>query len=144
MSKGAIVFAEDDPSNRQLIATLLSAAGYTPVAVKDGISCLNALTRVTPKAVLLDINMPGLNGLATLEAIRGSIHWQELPVIFVTARPDQQVLEHAKRYGAVHIIAKPFRPDEFVQRLERCLVLARSQPRKPVPEGPAVPWRDVE
>lgn len=136
MSRGAIIFAEDDDDNRNLIGMLLTAAGYTPVPVRDGQACLAALTRVQPRAVLLDINMPKLNGLDTLEAIRGSIHWQELPVIFVTARPDAKVLEHARTFGAVHIIAKPFRPEEFIQRLERCLSIARTAHRQPPRQDP--------
>lgn len=123
--KGAVVFAEDEATNRELIRALLTAGGYTPVAVRDGEACLRALSGVLPRAVLLDINMPGMDGLELLRTIRGSVHWSDIPVVIVSGRIDSDVVDAAQKYPKVFVIAKPVNPLDFIQRLDRCLTLSR-------------------
>ncbi|MDE1145421.1 MAG: response regulator [Azospirillaceae bacterium] len=127
MSKGAIVFAEDEPTLRAMIGTLLKTGGYTPVPVSDGAECLRMLSQVQPRALLLDIAMPTMDGLQTLKAVRGSHALSSIPVIMVTSHAEADVLQEALRGGAAGVILKPFKPSEFVIRMERCMAQARGR-----------------
>ncbi|TWB18994.1 response regulator receiver domain-containing protein [Nitrospirillum amazonense] len=127
MSKGAIVFAEDEPGLRAMIGALLKAGGYTPVPVSDGAQCLRMLSQMQPRALLLDIAMPTLDGLQTLKAVRGSHALSMVPVIMVTSHGEAEVLQEALRNGAAGVILKPFRAEEFIPRMERCIAQARAR-----------------
>jgi CheY-like chemotaxis protein len=127
--KGAIVLAEDDPINVELLRSLLEQGGYTPMPVRDAESCLRLLSHVQPRAVLLDVNLPGMNGLEALRTIRANQRFDDIPIVMVTSRPDAEVIEKALHFPKVFVIAKPFRPSEFVSRMERCLAIARQENR---------------
>jgi CheY-like chemotaxis protein len=126
MSAGAVVVAEDEAATRALVARLLEMGGYVPLPVEDGASCLALLSRVRPKAVLLDVQMPGLSGLGVLRAMRADPRWTEIPVLFVTARVDRDLIETVRGSRNVGVVAKPFPPTDLVPRLQRQMAMART------------------
>jgi len=128
MSAGAVVVAEDEAASRALVARLLEMNGYVPLPVEDGSSCLALLARVRPKAVLLDVHMPGLSGLGVLRAMRADPRWTGIPVLFVTARVDRDLIEAVRASRNVGVVAKPFPPADLVPRLQRQMALARAAP----------------
>ena len=98
------------------VNTVLSAGGL------DGIMCLQE--REDIHLVLLDIQMPTLDGIRTLELIRKHEEWDGIPVIFLTASEDQETVEKAGRMGAAGYIRKPFLPQELVDQVKRALRLS--------------------
>jgi len=82
-SSGVILFAEDNPKLRKLYGDALTAAGYNVVAVSDGREVLNLLNVVGPKLILLDIQMPKLNGIETCARAR-KVCDGEVPIVFLT------------------------------------------------------------
>ncbi len=83
---GPIVVADDDAVNRQVVQEILSRAGFEVTAVPDGETAIEAIEAHPPLALVLDLMMPGLDGLGVLERLRADERFHDLPVLVLTAR----------------------------------------------------------
>lgn len=83
-----ILVVDDAPANIRTLATLLSAKGYQLSAATTGQQALDALRRIRPDLILLDVTMPGLDGLETCRRIKSAEAWRDIPIIFLTARTE--------------------------------------------------------
>lgn len=113
-----ILAVDDEPEMLCLLQALLSRGGFDVVAAADGHSALRAAYRARPDAVLLDLMMPGMDGLEVCRRLR---QVTDIPIMFVTARNDLSRLTEGFSLGADDYIIKPFRPAELVSRLKACL-----------------------
>ncbi|HSS76508.1 MAG TPA: response regulator [Thermoanaerobaculia bacterium] len=106
-----ILFVEDDP-DIQMIATMALEAlgGFRVLPCASGGEALNRFAEFAPDLVLLDVMMPGMDGPATLEALRRLPAGGTTPVIFMTARVQAQEVILYREMGAVDVISKPFDP----------------------------------
>jgi two-component system OmpR family response regulator len=106
-----ILFVEDDPDIQTVARMALEAiGGFTVLACGSGSEALARLDEFAPDLVLLDVMMPGMDGPATLGALRQSTTGQDLPVVFMTARVQAQEVAAYREMGAEDVIAKPFDP----------------------------------
>jgi CheY-like chemotaxis protein len=121
MSKGSVLLAEDDSATRTILSAVLKEAGYTPFAVASGEECLSLYNRVRPRAILLDIEMPNMNGLEVCKTIRQGHRDLTTPIIFVTAHGSRDDIARAMQLGGTYFIVKPFTPSGFLEKFERCL-----------------------
>lgn len=103
-----ILIVEDDAALRAMEARILSNAGYTTIQVPDGESALKLLLEQPVGLVLLDIMMPGINGLQVAEAMRAHPDTKTIPVIFVTAKGDTATMKQGFGIGARVYLTKPF------------------------------------
>lgn len=106
-----ILYVEDDPSI-QLVAKLALEAlgGYTVSVCNSGQEALAMAPSLAPDLILLDIMMPGMDGPATLEALRQRPDCASIPIVFVTAKAQPHEVEHYTSLGAAGLITKPFDP----------------------------------
>jgi len=109
-----ILVIEDDRKIAALLADYLTAAGHAPVCVGDGRIALTRLRELAPSCVVLDLNLPGLDGLEVCRAIRRQ---SDVPVIMVTARVDEIDRLVGLGGGADDYVCKPFSPREVVARI---------------------------
>jgi two-component system response regulator AtoC len=114
-----ILIAEDDRAIRFSLARSLKADGYRVIEVGDGNEALACIARERPDAVLLDLKMPGRDGLAVLAELGQSL--AELPVIVITAYGGSAAAIEAMRRGAYDYLSKPFDLDEVQLTLKRAL-----------------------
>ena len=121
-----ILVADDDPHIVELVTFYLKRAGYGVTGVFDGDSALKRATEESPALVVLDVMMPGLDGLQVCRAIRER---GTMPVILLTARSTDIDKIAGLRLGADDYVTKPFNPEELVARIEA--VLRRSRASKP-------------
>jgi two-component system OmpR family response regulator len=106
-----ILFVEDDPDIQTVARMALEAVGgFTVLSCSSGAEALERVTGFAPDLILLDVMMPGMDGLATLEALRRLPHSLETPVVFMTAKVQAQEVARYRQLGAVDVIAKPFDP----------------------------------
>lgn len=112
---------DDDEMNLKMAEFILKQKQYSVVKLESGIECLRLLKKETPDLILLDIQMPLMNGIKTLEAIRETEETKEIPVIFLTASADTETVVEAGRLGVVDYVVKPFLPQELLSRVEKCL-----------------------
>ena len=105
-----ILFVEDDP-DIQVVATMAleSLGGFTVLACGSGAEALSRFDEFAPELVLLDVMMPGMDGPATLAALR-RLPAGGVPVVFMTARVQAHEIADYRQMGAVDVIAKPFDP----------------------------------
>jgi CheY-like chemotaxis protein len=106
-----ILFVEDD-SDIQIVASLAleSLGGFRVLACASGAEALSRFAEFAPDLVLLDVMMPGMDGPATLEALRRLPGGGTTPVVFMTARVQAHEVARYKALGAVEVISKPFDP----------------------------------
>ena len=126
-----ILVAEDDAGVRDIVRTRLDAAGYQTHTVRNGEEAMRQILTLRPQALVLDINMPKMDGFAVLEALRARRNQTPLPVLILTARHAAEDVRHALTLGAKDYLTKPFNEAQLLARVARLL-------RRPIP-APAVP-----
>jgi two-component system response regulator MtrA len=105
-----VLICEDEPALRELIRISLDGQ-YDFAEADDGISCLEVAREVHPDVVVLDMMLPGRNGLEVLRELRSDSELASTPVVVLTAQPG--VGEEALREGADKVMHKPFDPEEI-------------------------------
>ena len=117
--KKIIVVVEDDPKVAELIKDVLEIEpDYDPVPVSDGLQALDVIRSVPTSLILLDVRLPGLDGLQLYDMLRADDTTREIPVIFVTANSDSAAF---KNHHIEHYIAKPFAPDDLLDQVAAAL-----------------------
>jgi len=113
-----VVVAEDDPNIADLLDLYLRQAGYRVLLQSDGPSALEAVATRAPDLVILDIGLPGIDGLEVCRRIRAT---SQVPVLFLTARDDEIDRVLGLELGADDYVTKPFSPRELVARVKAIL-----------------------
>jgi CheY-like chemotaxis protein len=116
--KPTILLIEDNEQNRYLVTFLLERHGYTVVSAVDGRRGIAAAETFVPTMILLDIQLPGMDGYAVARALRTNPALRQTPIVAVTssARPGDR--EKALAAGCSGYIEKPINPDTFVADIE--------------------------
>lgn len=118
-----ILVVDDTPANLQATAAILKQAGYRIAIATNGQRALQLVPLTQPDLVLMDIKMPGINGIETYRHIKNIEGGQDIPVIFLTALTDLQHKEAGFSLGAVDYITKPFQIEELLARIRLQLEL---------------------
>ncbi|MGC3998461.1 MAG: diguanylate cyclase [Anaeromyxobacter sp.] len=121
-----LLVADDEADARDVLAQVLHP-DYEVVAAADGQEAVDLARAERPDVILLDLNMPRLDGFQALERLRADPATLDIPVIFVSARSDDAVKVRSLDLGAVDYLQKPFSERELRARVERTLRLVRSQ-----------------
>jgi two-component system, cell cycle response regulator DivK len=120
-----VLIAEDNAVNRELLRELLELRGYTVVEACDGEEALRKLSESLPDVLLLDLNMPVLDGVGTLQRIREDARFARLPVLAVTAYAMRGDRERILQTGFDGYVSKPIQAAELQQTLERLFASTR-------------------
>lgn len=113
-----ILIVDDNPENLMVVASALSARNFSMMLARSGAEALACLERFSPDAVLLDIVMPEMNGFETCRRLKEKPGYQNVPVIFLTARNEQEDVLEGFKAGGADFISKPFNQEELFHRLE--------------------------
>jgi DNA-binding response OmpR family regulator len=116
-----ILVAEDDPDIANLLAHYLQRAGFEADLVASGRDVLPRIKKAPPDLLLLDIMLPGLDGLAVCRSVRGEPATAAIPIIMLTARGEESDRIVGRELGADDYITKPFSPNEVVARIRALL-----------------------
>nr|WP_042190338.1 response regulator transcription factor [Kibdelosporangium sp. MJ126-NF4]CEL19249.1 Two-component system response regulator [Kibdelosporangium sp. MJ126-NF4]CTQ94952.1 Two-component system response regulator [Kibdelosporangium sp. MJ126-NF4] len=122
--RGLVLVAEDERSIADLVGMYLRRDGFGVHVETDGPGALAAVRRLRPVAVVLDIGLPGMDGIEVCRSLRAAEDWT--PVLFVTARDDEVDRILGLEMGADDYVTKPFSPRELVARVRA--VLRRGAP----------------
>lgn len=125
--KSSILVVDDAPENLRYLNELLSANGYDVRATLDSEMALQVAELIQPDLILLDIQMPKLNGYMTSQALRKILTLKDTPIIFISALDDVEDKIKAFEAGGVDYITKPFEEKEVLARVEVHLQLHRSK-----------------
>ena len=116
-----ILVAEDDPDIGSLLDHYLRKAGFVATVVASGRDVLPEIKREAPDLVVLDLMLPGLDGLELCRAIRADIATAGIPIIMLTAKSEESDRIVGLELGADDYITKPFSPNEVVARIRALL-----------------------
>lgn len=116
-----IMVVDDDEMNLKMAEFILKQKSYMVIKVSSGMECLTQIKKDIVDLILLDIEMPILNGMSTLEKLRETKEGKDVPVIFLTADADSDTVLKAAQLGAVDYIKKPFLPQDLLERVEKVL-----------------------
>ncbi|MGQ0703399.1 MAG: ATPase, T2SS/T4P/T4SS family [Gemmatimonadales bacterium] len=120
--QGAMVLLVDDEDQlRRVMRDLLQRQGFTVVEARDGAEALDEVDRHAPDIVILDLNLPGLDGYAVLSHLRSRPATRQLPVIVLTAKGDEDNEVRVLELGADDFLTKPFRAKALAARLHNVL-----------------------
>ncbi len=125
--KGVILVVDDLPTNREIMSRILTRNDYTVVLAEDGLKALELLNEVVPDLVLLDINMPKMDGFAVCQRIKAQEATAHIPVIFISALSELGDKVRAFEAGAVDYIIKPFKVEEVLARVNSQMMLAHQR-----------------
>lgn len=116
-----ILVVDDDEMSLKMAELMLMQEGYEVYTAESGMDCLNYLKDNCVELILLDIEMPIMNGIKTFEILKDNKGMMNIPVVFLTASADSEMVLEAGKLGAVDYITKPFLPQELLKRVERAL-----------------------
>jgi type II secretory ATPase GspE/PulE/Tfp pilus assembly ATPase PilB-like protein/CheY-like chemotaxis protein len=116
-----VLLVEDEDQLRRVMKDLLERDGYTVAEARDGVQALDQVDRVAPDVVILDLNLPGLDGYSVLTQLRSRPATRSIPVMVLTAKGDEDNEVRVFELGADDFITKPFRARALSARLEAVL-----------------------
>ena len=120
-----ILLVDDVPANLAVLTSALEPLGYDIYAVPNGTIAMQVAARVKPDLILLDVMMPGVDGLETCRRLKQSDATREPPVIFITARGELENVVEGFRSGGVDYVVKPFQIEEVLNRVATHLRISR-------------------
>ncbi|MBT0963300.1 HD-GYP domain-containing protein [Denitromonas iodatirespirans] len=127
--KGEILAVDDTPASLRLLTDILRGEGYQVRSAISGELALGAAMRQPPELVLLDINMPGMDGFEVCTRLKQDERTRDLPVIFVSASAETGEKVKGLQIGAVDYVTKPFQREELLARVHTHLELYRLRHR---------------
>lgn len=128
MRGGVILHVEDNASNRKLVRDLLATRGYHLVEADTGEEALVLAERERPELILMDLELPGLSGIAVTERLRAHPELGSVPIVAVTALAFRADVDRAKAAGCNMVLTKPYDPMELLLLVEKYI-------GPPPPEG---------
>ena len=131
----SVLIVDDTVDNLRLLAEVLGEQGYEVRPVTSGRQALRAVEQDPPDLILLDINMPEMDGYEVCRRLRLNERCRDLPVIFLTAMADTASKVRAFNMGGVDYITKPFQLDEVLARVRTQLLSSAPARRLPRATG---------
>lgn len=116
-----ILVVDDDVMNLKMAEFILAQKNYGVCKAESGMDCLLYLKDNKVDLILLDIEMPIMSGIRTLEVIKDNKELADIPVIFLTASAEVETVMEAAKLGAVGYVTKPFMPQELLARVEKAI-----------------------
>jgi DNA-binding response OmpR family regulator len=125
-SRGSVLVAEDDPFTLELVTTRLQLAGFTVYFARNGAAAIDQLGQLRLNALVLDINMPEVDGFGVLDYMRRTKLIERVPTLVLTARRAGEDVQAAIRLGAKDFLTKPFDDRQLIARVGRLCARRRA------------------
>lgn len=115
---GRILIVDDDPNTLEILRRWLKREGYETVSADNGQACLDALGTEAIDVIVLDVMMPGMDGLQVCERLREHPAWRGIPVVLLTAKDDIETRSRGMLLGVSEYLTKPVNKLELFARLQ--------------------------
>ena len=120
-SPAKILIADDEVYMLRLLEMTFKKGGYTVVSCRDGHEALTKVASELPQLIVLDVMMPGLDGLGALRQLKENSATRDIPVVVLSAKGHALTKVEAEVAGAVLFLAKPFSPSQFLAEVQKIL-----------------------
>src|SRR5580692_1139694 len=128
-SHARILVVDDQASNVQVVGLILGTLGHEIIPASDGATALKRVGALVPDLILLDLLMPGMSGRDVCLELKKNPEWRDIPVIFLSAADDKELIVSALDAGGVDYITKPFNQQELISRVRTQLALKAARDR---------------
>jgi chemosensory pili system protein ChpA (sensor histidine kinase/response regulator) len=119
-----VMIVDDSLTVRKITSRTLTRAGFDVITAKDGIDALELLNERTPDVILLDIEMPRMDGFEFTKTIKNEPKNAHIPIIMITSRTAEKHRNRAKELGVDLYLGKPYQEEELIRNLREMLALA--------------------
>ena len=113
-----VLVIDDDAKTRDLVAAFLGGAGYEVRGAEDGAAGLRLAAAEPPDVVILDLQMPGMDGYKVCQVLRRGLRTKRIPIVMLTASDDPHLNREAYAAGAQACVPKPFRQEGLIAAIE--------------------------
>src|ERR1700744_1336307 len=124
-----ILVVDDQPANVQIVGSILGRLGHEIIPASDGATALKRLAVRPADLILLDVLMPGMDGFEVCRQIKEISASSHIPIIFLSAADDKELIVRALNAGGVDYITKPFNQAELISRVQTQLSLKTARDR---------------
>lgn len=114
-----VLIVDDDPEMVLVLGLLMKVNGITALTATGGVEGLEKVRADKPDVILLDIMMPDMDGYEVIKELRSEKSTKEIPVIFITARTDEEYKERAENLGADGYVTKPYERDSLMETIRQ-------------------------
>jgi len=121
MKKGTVCIVEDEEDIREILAVQLKREGYEPLTAASGEEGVRLIREKKPQLVLLDLMLPGIDGLDVCRTLRQDKELRDIPIVMITARGEESDIITGLEMGADDYITKPFSPRVVISRMKSVL-----------------------
>lgn len=128
MEKKKILIVDDDEELVRILGINLMAEGFQVFSAFDGVSAVMRAHREQPDLIILDVRMPAGNGLNVAEKLRSSTRTFNVPILFLSALPQDELKEKAAQAGVIHYLTKPFDLDVLLGTVKGILGIEEARP----------------
>jgi len=118
MSK-TVLTVDDSKTIREMVSFTLKGAGYQILEAEDGAKGLDVINANAVNVVITDLNMPNMNGLDMIKAIRSNPRFSAVPILMLTTEGDASKKVEGRNAGATGWIVKPFQPDKLIEVIKK-------------------------
>lgn len=123
-----VLVIEDHPTDRKLLSVVLKMDGHVVHERASAVGAVDAILTATPDVVLLDLRLPGMDGLALIRQLKAHEETSKIPIVVVTAYPEYYPREELLSAGCDAYIVKPIDTRELPRKLEEVIEESRSKP----------------
>lgn len=116
-----ILIVDDEKQLREMLTMRLEASGYEVITAADGEEGLKKTNKENPDLILLDIMMPGMDGLVVLSRLKNNLETSFIPVIMLTAKGDTSAVMELQTAGATDYVIKPFEAENLLDLIKKTL-----------------------
>jgi len=122
--RGEIIICDDEPEICESLGMILERRGFDPLITHYGTECIRLAIKQRPRAILLDVNLPDVNGLDVCEQLSDAEQTRDIPIIVLTASGDENSVRLIRRHGGQFYLRKPCDPNTLTTVLERAMLEA--------------------
>ena len=116
-----ILFVDDSASMRQIVGMAISGAGYDVTSAEDGVDAMIKVEADKFDAIISDVNMPNMNGIELIKAIKQNANNKFAPIIMLTTESSDELKQQGKAAGAKVWVVKPFKPDQLIGVIKKLI-----------------------
>jgi CheY-like chemotaxis protein len=120
-NKGFVLVCDDSRAIRESLVVILTHAGYRAVGVDSALDCVSVARKDHPDMIIMDIMMPGMDGATASGLMKDVPEIAGIPVVLLSAMPEEQVKVRAEDAGAMGYLLKPYRKNVLLECVERCI-----------------------
>jgi signal transduction histidine kinase len=127
INSGLVLIIDDNPNNIQVVATIMAESGYELGIAMSAKEAYKFIEENIPELILLDIDMPEIDGYEVCSGLKKDLRYRDIPIIFLTVKDEKEDIVKAFDLGAVDYVTKPFNRQELISRVRTQLLLKKAK-----------------